>query len=172
MNWNQVWCRKLEFENSLSLSHLSCLPKSFKCHIMHFNLSSHGSYGLDLLWRQRWQFSNMRFFTSSSSTSLLETILIESMTIATSSILWAIRILMLSIGNWIYDLYMNCIKIILISTIIDVSSKAFTIINHYHISHDRLLWICITKSTIIIAFISFKSIKFNTISLTWRVLEK
>jgi hypothetical protein len=94
------------------------------------------------------------------------------MTVATLTVLWAVGIFVLTVRDGIFDCDMGSFKIILICTIVDVDSKAFTVINHNHVAHDNLLRTRITKSALIIALISFEIIPLNAISLTWSVLEE
>lgn len=97
------------------------------------------------------------------------------MTVATLTVLWAVGIFVLTIRDGIFDCDMGSFKIILICTIctiVDVGSKAFTVINHNHVAHDNLLQTRITKSALIIALISFEIIPLNAISLTWSVFEE
>jgi hypothetical protein len=68
------------------------------------------------------------FSTSGSGTSQ-ETILVESMAITTSTILWAIWVLMFTIDHNIFNQKMQLFLIILIGSIINISSKTFTIID-------------------------------------------
>lgn len=94
------------------------------------------------------------------------------MTVATLTVLWAVGIFVLTIRDGIFDCDVGSIKIILFCTIVDVDSKAFTVINHNHVAHDNLLRTRITKSALMIALISFEIIPLNAISLTWSVLEE